>query len=250
MNYDKLTLSYELEQQARIAKSRDKIVARGKALAAGRVIPEDGDLPIGTGRRLKATVLFLDICAFSKRAAEDAWDQEVMLRVITFFIGEMVKIVEDHDGTVEKNTGDGLMAYFGDGAAETNGCQRAVACALTMFHAAEQFLNPEIRASGIDHGYITIAQVGRARGFGSIVAIGTTANIACKMLAAADDNEILIGEDVVGQLPEDWRPYATIKLEETGWVRRMGKQPYRFYHYNSRWRKPPVLLQGGAPVGR
>jgi len=32
------------------------------------------------------------------------------------FMSEMITLVRDFDGRFEKNTGDGLMAYFGEGA--------------------------------------------------------------------------------------------------------------------------------------
>jgi len=44
-----------------------------------------------------------------------------MLRVLNLFFTEMIRIVEDYGGAVEKNTGDGLMAYFEDRAADDPG---------------------------------------------------------------------------------------------------------------------------------
>ena len=46
----------------------------------------------------------------------------------------MIRIAEEYGGNVEKNTGDGLLAYFNDdeGTPPEFGPKRAVACALTM----------------------------------------------------------------------------------------------------------------------
>jgi adenylate cyclase len=41
-----------------------------------------------------------------------------MLRVLNLYFSEMIKIAEEYGGTVEKNTGDGLMAYFEDNSGE------------------------------------------------------------------------------------------------------------------------------------
>lgn len=84
-------------------------------------------------------VLFLDISGFSKRPSETEEEQGMLLRVLNLFFTEMIKIAEEYGGTVEKNTGDGLMAYFEDGAGNPpeRGAKRAVACALTMMAANE-----------------------------------------------------------------------------------------------------------------
>lgn len=161
----------------------------------------------------------------------------------------MIRIVLDYGGTVEKNTGDGLMAYFTrNSASGVTSQQTAVAAALTMFSAATTIVNPLIQNAGLipldfriclDHGPITIAQVGVARDFNGIVAIGTTANIASKMLAFADPNTILIGTKVYEGLPAFWQSeYVTFKTAETGWFYTDNNVPYAFWVYNGRWNIP------------
>src|SRR5260370_41133856 len=111
MNYDGLEQSYWTSQIERVESLRSKISARAAASAPiGRVIPDDDDLVIGTGRRLMLTVMFIDISKFSQRQSITANEQELMLRVLNLFFTEMIRIVEDYGGVVEKNTGDGLMA--------------------------------------------------------------------------------------------------------------------------------------------
>ncbi|WP_196482456.1 adenylate/guanylate cyclase domain-containing protein [Burkholderia pseudomultivorans] len=207
------------------------------------------DLLIGSGRRLAATVLFLDVCKFSQRPAESMEEQELLLRILSFFFTEMVRVVEDYQGVVEKNTGDGLMAYFtAQPDTDVDVRQRAVEAALTMFYAADHFLNPVIRSTPadpidfricMDHGWITVARIGAAQRFNSIVAVGSTANVASKMLAAAGPNSILLGERMLLGLPDAWREaWVTLKTSDTGWSYRASGQPYSFWEYNGRWRKP------------
>ena len=70
----------------------------------------------------------------------------MLLRVFDFFFTEMIRIAEDYGGTVEKNTGDGLMAYFEDGGGHReSGAKRAVACALTMMDTTSWLINPVLR---------------------------------------------------------------------------------------------------------
>jgi class 3 adenylate cyclase len=192
--------------------------------------------------------MFLDICRFSARASETETEQDNNLRVLSFFFAELIRIIEDYGGVVEKNTGDGLMAYFTREAsdAETAG-HKALACALTIFHAATHKLNPIIALElipldfriCIDCGFITVADVGAARRFRGMVAIGTTANVASKMLKVAGKSEILLGENVVNEIPSDWvRQFVILKLENTGWNYVKSGALYRFFLYNGRWKTP------------
>lgn len=108
---NKLTKAYLQKQVARNLAAAQQIASRS-GISDGRVIPSHGDLPIHVGRRLDATVLFLDICKFSARPSWTASEQENLLRILSLFFSEMIRIVQDFGGIVEKNTGDGLMAYF------------------------------------------------------------------------------------------------------------------------------------------
>jgi adenylate cyclase len=162
--------------------------------ARGRVIPENEDLVLGDARRLPMAVMFLDISGFSQRPSDDEAEQALLARVLNLFFTEMIRIAEDYGGTVEKNTGDGLMAYFEDagGQPPEGGVKRAVSCALTMFEAGTYLINPVLISAGvtelqfriaIDYGQVTIARLGAARRFNAVVAIGSPANVAAKMLA-------------------------------------------------------------------
>jgi adenylate cyclase len=245
MNYDGLTLNYFQQQIERIKNLREKIVARSES-SPGRVIPGDEDLAIGEGRRLNMAVMFLDISGFSKRPSETQPEQELLLKVLNLFFSEMIKIAEDYGGTVEKNTGDGLMAYFEDNAGNPpeNGAKRAVASALTMMLANQNLIKPILDATpvqeiafriSIDYGIVTIARLGAARRFNANVAIGATANFASKMLAKANPGEIVIGETVKQKLPQDWQKYVEFVTSDTGWSYRASNLPYPLYKYIGRW---------------
>lgn len=246
VDFEVLTPEYFRTQAERVKATLDSIIERGLHVSPGRVLPEDDSIAIGEGRQLAMAVLFLDISSFSSRPSSTSAEQEILLRVINLFFTEMIRIAEDYGGTVEKNTGDGLMAYFEDTSehAEENGSKRAVAAALSMFCANAKLLNPILVRSGIDpirfrvgidHGLVTIAKVGAAKRFNSLVAIGSPANIACKMLAKAQPNELVIGQNVVSELPAAWLQFCDLMMIETGWVFVQTQKPYPFYRYTGRW---------------
>lgn len=245
---EKLTSAYFRAQIQRSVETLEKITAR-PIVASGRVIPQADDIAIHDGRRLEATVMFLDICKFSSRPSEGADEQMAVVQILSFFFTEMIRIIDDHDGFVEKNTGDGLMAYFAQNSLPgVTTQQRALSCALTMFSAAQNIINPVLFRSGLeplefricmDHGYITVAKVGVARRFNGIVAVGTTANIASKMLAVAQPNTILLGDTMRLGLPQKWQQqFVELETAHSGWVYRKSNVQYPLWRYSGRWKIP------------
>lgn len=249
MDYERLTNAYWQSQLDRLQRVLDGINERPATAVPGRVVPGPDELAIGTGRQLQAAVLFTDISGFSGRPSGSASEQQLLLNVLNLYFSEMIRICEEYGGTVEKNTGDGLMAYFEDNSGDPpeGGCKRALAAALTMLHVTQQAINQVLVNSsvktiefrvGIDHGLVTIAQLGAARRFGGLVAIGSTANIASKMLDQAAPGEVLIGEEVYKRLPQPWKQFAELAKLETGWVYVASGLHYSFYKYTGRWKGP------------
>lgn len=246
MNFDGLSDAYWTEQGARVERLRAKIAAR-EAVPVGRVVPDDSDLAIGSGRRLSLTLLFLDISGFSQRQSITAAEQEMMLRILNLFLTEMIRVIEDYGGHVEKNTGDGLMAYFEDdaGAGSANSTKKAVACALTMDATNHLLVAPILRASdvkpiefrvSIEHGAVTIARIGAAQRFSANVAIGNAANFAAKMLGNLTAGQIGLGSNARVRLPSLWQQsWTQLAPVSTGWTFVGSGLPYPLYLYTGRW---------------
>ncbi len=213
MNYDQLDKTYKEKQSKRISEKSSAL---------------------GEGRRLKAAILFLDISAFTSRHLDTEQEQNNMLSMFNLFFSEMIKIAEDYGGTVEKNTGDGLLAYFED----ESGCKRAVACAQTMFATNQTLIAPIFEANHIEpfifrisisYGYITVARIGPLDCFNQYVAIGSEANYAAKMLASALPNEIIISEPVKNALPVEWQTRYIGSASTDPII------PYTLYKFTGRW---------------
>jgi class 3 adenylate cyclase len=243
METTNLPYTYRVRQAERVAASLKKVTERQNAVASGRVIPEAGELTIGTGRCLSATVMFLDICRYSARPANSRTEQQRLLLMMSVFFAEAIRVIEDFCGTVEKNTGDGLMAYFVD-AEDQTAQDRGLAAALTIRKAADDLINPVFETHGIepfrfriclDHGPITVADIGASNRFRAMVAIGVTANIANKMLRVADPDTILLGDMVLTGLDPEHLAHVRLKAEHTGWVYLPSLDAYPFHEYTGRW---------------
>jgi adenylate cyclase len=247
---DSYSMTYHKVQARRVEIMRRRIQGVNRTVAPGWIIPAPEDLPIGRGRRLEAAILFLDISGFTQRASETADEQDSQVRILSLFFSEMIRIVGDFDGTVEKNTGDGIMAYFGrPRSTAPDPRQRALVCALYMFLAAERLINPAVQASGLeplrfrvccDFGSITVARLGAAQRFNHIVAVGTAANRTSKMLGHAKPGDLLLGDAMLPGIRTDWfQQFLAHTGKESGWVYNDG-QAYHFWRYDGRW-TPPAL---------
>ncbi|HEY1125880.1 MAG TPA: adenylate/guanylate cyclase domain-containing protein [Sphingobium sp.] len=253
---NRLNKIYAAIQNKRIDAMRGRIKARVSAIKSGRAIPSRNDLAIGIGRRIEASIIFLDISGFTKRPSNTQFEQELNIRVLTLFFNEIIKIVEDYGGTVEKNTGDGIMAYFGPASGRGDTRQRAVACAMTIFHAGDNLINPIIVESGLDpllfrvcadFGWITITRMGAAQRFNHIVAVGTPANRTAKMLGFAQGGQIMIGQAMLPGLPDDWcDTHVSLATFDTGWTLADGS-PYGFWLFDGRWTPPDEVLDPQCP---
>lgn len=218
----------------------------------GRQMPEEDQVTIGSGRQMEIAVLFLDICNYSAWFNDSYESQKIVLAILNIFMAEMMNIIRDCKGEFEKNTGDGLMAYFGTEEGNPSQCvESAIEAALTMHYFNDNLLTPYMYRQGaqaalkfrigIDYGKVTIGKVGVPGGLNSFVAIGTTANIANKLLHVADPGDIVIGQHVKNLLPSYRQQYCRLVFQGTGFVYILDGSPYWAYRYTGRWKHPQAL---------
>lgn len=218
---------------ARIQVLRDRL----NGVTEGRVMPTSDQVAIGSGRRFRVAVLFLDICSFSARPNWTEHEQKTMLVLMNTFMAEMMNVVHDFGGTFEKNTGDGLMAYFGEtGASDFDRVRPAVEAAVVMHYLNDNVISPWLRDQcgiqpvrfrvGIDVGPVTVANVGNRGRDSSLVAIGTTANLACKLMGLIENGGICIGHNVYQALPLNWEGSCVATASSSGFVYISTQQPY------------------------
>ena len=107
---------------------------------------------LGEGKHFDImTVMFLDICKFSDRPNWTTEEQKAVLKTLNIFMGEMLSIVRDFGGEFEKNTGDGLMAYFGAGAGSiAESIKPAAEAAVMMHYINDHFIGYLLKKSGYD----------------------------------------------------------------------------------------------------
>jgi class 3 adenylate cyclase/CheY-like chemotaxis protein len=157
--------------------------------------------PLQTHRR-EVTVVFLDLRGFTS-FAETAEPEEVM-GVLREYHSAMGVLILEHQGTLERFAGDGMMVFFNDPVPVPDGPERAVRMSLAMRDRAA-----ELGARWRKRGHELDVGIGIAQGFATIGAIGfegrldygaigTVTNLAARLCGAATAGQILVSQRLLG----------------------------------------------------
>ncbi len=177
------------------------------------IVAGGADDPLQTHRR-EVTVVFLDLRGFTA-FAETAEPEEVM-GVLREYHAEMGTLILQHEGTLERFTGDGMMIFFNDPVPVADPAERAIRMALVMRDRVRHLSigwrkrgHDLALGVGIAQGYATIGAIG-FEGRWDYGAIGTVTNLAARLCGEARGGQILVSSRVAGVLEE------VVDLEDVG----------------------------------
>ena len=160
------------------------------------------------GERRAITVLFADIRGFSTIAERMAPD--AIAHLLTEYFSEMVDVIFEHGGTLDKFIGDALMALWGTPLARESEPRRALDAAVAMQHAVRA-LNTRWAAAGrpaigigigINRGEVFVGNIGSLRRL-EYTAIGDAVNVAQRLSATAAAGEILVSDAFLATVGQD-----------------------------------------------
>jgi adenylate cyclase len=182
--------------QEEIARQNLKLGALERFLSpevASKVAADAADLRLG-GRKQTATLLFADIRSFTAMA--EATPPEQVVEILNGFFQQMTDVIFQHEGTIDKFLGDGLMCLFGAPFAHWDDAFGAVQAAARMQAALAELnraeVHPPLRMGiGIHTGEVIIGYMGSARRM-DYTAIGDTVNVAARLTAEAEPDQILV----------------------------------------------------------
>lgn len=212
-----------LERSARELRSifssyhSDKLVSR---------LEEDPESAKIGGDSKDVTIIFTDIKGFTA-FSEKHTPQEVVAR-LNEYLGEMVRVIEEYDGYVDKFIGDGIMAYWGAPLAQADHAKLAIACVLEMKKSMEvlcvkwhaEGVEPFAIRAGIQSGEVVAGNVGLRGKKMEYTVIGDTVNQAARLESSAKyyGVDALVGENT-------WRSTCdTYSYRELDKIRMVGKQ--------------------------
>jgi len=186
----------EEQQRVRERFSRLMSPALVEELVSGNVEIAPG------GQSHKTTVLFTDIREFTSMSQR--LEAQEVVQILNEHFETLVDVVFDHEGTLDKYMGDGLMALWGVPLEVDDAAYKAVAAAISMRDAVQRF-NEKRRRDGLEEIYIGIGvdtgdliagYMGSSRTMNYTV-IGPPVNLASRLCGAAQAMQILISSNTL-----------------------------------------------------
>ena len=201
----------QLERLARLKRFLSPKVA--ELIVAGEL-----DDPLATRRR-EVTIMFVDLrgfAAFSETAAP-----EDVLGVLREYQGEIGRLVDIHEGTIEHFAGDGVMLIFNDPAPLPDPAFSAVRMAIELRDSVSRLsgswrkLGYQLHCGiGIAQGYATIGTIGFP-GRQDYGVIGAVNNLAARLCTQAAAGQILVSQRVHGRVEDrfEFEPMGEMALK-------------------------------------
>ncbi len=184
-------------------KERDKLrTTMGKYMTAS-VMDHllDGKVELG-GVSIEVTILFTDIRGFT--SISERMDAQALVGLLNEYFSEMVSIVMNEEGVVDKYIGDAIMAVFGAPVPTQQDPVNAVRAAVRMRQAlvhlnerlAQRGIEPLRTGIGLHTGEVVAGNIGSERRMEYTV-IGDAVNVASRLESSTKElgMNVLISEE-------------------------------------------------------
>ena len=195
------TLEERIEQGVHELEKLGRLKRFFSAPVVEMILTGEAEDPLKTHRREIAAV-FIDLRGFT--TFTETSDPEDVMRVVGEYHESMGRVVMSHGGTLEHFAGDGMMIFFNDPLEIDNPAAAAIRMAVEM---RERF--GVVARGWAERGSELAIGIGVAQGFATIGAIGfegrrdygvigTVTNLAARLCAEAEPNQILMTQRVRG----------------------------------------------------
>jgi adenylate cyclase len=151
-----------------------------------RLIQDPSQARVGGDSRV-LTILFSDVENYT--GFSEKLPPEEVVRILNEYLAEMTGLVMEHEGTLDKFIGDGIMVFWGAPLQQSNHAELAVDCALRMRAKMEEMRSywqdsgqaPLALRIGINSGEVIVGNIGVAGKKMEYTAIGDNVNLASRL---------------------------------------------------------------------
>jgi class 3 adenylate cyclase/CheY-like chemotaxis protein len=172
--------------------------------AVAELVVSSGEGSLLDTHRREIAVVFCDLRGFT--AFAEVAEPEEVTGVLASYHQTVGPLIEQHEGTLERFLGDGLMVLFNDPIPCQDPAGRAVNLALEICTAVDRLSANWARSGhrlgcgvGIAFGFATLGRIG-FDGREDYTAIGTIVNQAARLCGEAKPGEILVTQRVASAL--------------------------------------------------
>ena len=204
-----------------VSEATDRCVSCGNDLRVKARFCDACGSPVSpysaTSEHKQVTVLFADVLGSMKLAA--SLDAERLQEIMNELFNRAAAVVQRYQGTVDKFTGDGLMALFGAPAALKDHALGACISALEIQAVTKELATEVLRHDGValqiriglNSGDVIVGEIGS--GPGRYTAIGHPVGMAQRMEAAAPPCGVLrsLPRHVSSRTPPGSVPSRTLR---------------------------------------
>jgi class 3 adenylate cyclase len=178
-----------------------------------------GEQSILTPHRRDICYVFLDLRGFT--AFTDAAEPEEVQAVLGDYHAAMGRLIAEHEGTLDRFAGDGILVFFNDPLPVSDPVKRAARMALAMrgrfaeLRTQWQSLGYDLDLGmGIARGYATLGAFGYEGRF-DYTAVGRVVNLAARLCGEAKPGQILIDQRARAALGDEFgtEPAGPIALK-------------------------------------
>jgi adenylate cyclase len=188
-------LEERVSEQIAQLKGMDQL-KRFFAPAVVDAILSSGGKSILAPHRREICYVFVDLRGFT--AFTDSAEPEEVESVLQAYHTAMGTLIAEHEGTLDRFAGDGILIFFNDPLPVPEAAQRAATMALRMLEAFRP-----LRARWAKLGYDLDLGIGIAKGYATLgafgfegrvdyTAIGSVVNLAARLSGEAGRGEVLI----------------------------------------------------------
>jgi len=157
------------------------------------------------GENVYVTVMFVDIRNFTDYT-EGKSPQEITATLNEFFT-QIVNILFEYDGTLDKYLGDGVMAFFGAPLVTKSHREQAFLAALKILEYIKQSKFSFNIGIGINSGQVVAGNVGSQKKMNYTI-IGDVVNKAAKYVEIAHPGELVVGDSTYNGMSSEHKQFS------------------------------------------
>jgi class 3 adenylate cyclase/CheY-like chemotaxis protein len=159
-----------------------------------------------SSHRREIVVVFCDVRGFTSFA--EASEPEEVMHVLGEYHLALGARIDEHGGTLERFTGDGVMVFFNDPVPVADPAAAAVSMSLAVRDDVRRLASGWSRRGhelalgiGIAQGFATLGRIGYP-GRSDYAAIGSVTNLAARLCSDAGHWQVLVTDRVLAQVEE------------------------------------------------